>query len=37
MKTEQIIKILTIVGVIITGIGECLKQFNTANENTKEK
>ena len=37
INTETIVKVLSIISVIVTGIGECLKQFNKANENAKEK
>lgn len=28
MSTDKLIKVLTVIGVIITGIGEILKQYN---------
>ena len=36
MNTENVIKILTVIGVIISGISECLRQYNKATENANK-
>lgn len=37
MKIEHVISILSVISVIIGGIGECLKQFNKISENENAK